>query len=192
MENDKPAAIRRTTVLPVALLEIPAGRKRSAGLQDLLDLAHCRPPASGVGDHQNNQNDSSCEADQCANSYTSRTKSQPDLMNVMRYSWKFVLLTLFVSTAVVYAPIFIGRVPFPAFFIYEFPLFIHSAPHHFDNRVPDIGDLVTQFYPYRTLTARAVRGGEFPMWNPYMTSGTVFLGNPLSALLYPRLGLRRF
>jgi len=106
-------------------------------------------------------------------------------MNVMRYSWKFVLLTLFVSTAVVYAPIFIGRVPFPAFFIYEFPLFFPSAPHHFDNRVPDIGDLVTQFYPYRMLTARAVRGGEFPMWNPYMTSGTVFLGNPLSALFYP-------
>src|SRR3989441_2376939 len=99
--------------------------------------------------------------------------------------WKPVLLALFVSTAAVYAPVFIGRVPFPTFFIYEFPMFAPSAPPHLSDRVPNIGDLITQFYPYRTLAARVVRAGELPMWNPYMTSGTVFLGNPLSALFYP-------
>jgi hypothetical protein len=109
----------------------------------------------------------------------------------MRFSWKPVTFALLVATAVVYAPVFTGRVPFPTYYIYEFPAFAPGAPPY-QSPMADIGDLVTQFYPYRTLTARAIRSGEFPMWNPYMTSGTVFLGNPLSALFYPPHALYYF
>jgi hypothetical protein len=109
----------------------------------------------------------------------------------MRFSWKPVIFALLAATAVVYAPVFIGRVPFPTYYIYEFPAFAPGAPPY-QSPMADIGDLVTQFYPYRTLAARALRSGEFPMWNPYMTSGTVFLGNPLSALFYPPHALYYF
>src|SRR6185436_11652179 len=49
----------------------------------------------------------------------------------------------------------------------------------------DIGDLVTAFYPFRALAAQAVRGGEFPLWNPNMLGGAPFLANAQSALFYP-------
>src|SRR5207237_2127230 len=109
----------------------------------------------------------------------------------MRFSWKPVIFALLAATAVVYAPVFIGRIPFPTYYIYEFPVFAPSAPPY-QSPMADIGDLITQFYPYRTLTSRAIRSGEFPLWNPYMTSGTVFLGNPLSALFYPPTALYYF
>jgi hypothetical protein len=113
-----------------------------------------------------------------------------------RSFWKWALAVFIASTAIVYAPVLIGRVPFPAADVFEFPLFAHSAPAGFSardvTRLGDIGDLVTQFYPYRTITARAVRGGSLPFWNPYMLSGTSFLGNPLSALFYPLNSLYYF
>ena len=74
----------------------------------------------------------------------------------MRFSWKPVIFALLAATAVVYAPVFIGRIPFPTYYIYEFPAFAPGAPPY-QSSMADIGDLVTQFYPYRTLTARAIR-----------------------------------
>lgn len=106
-----------------------------------------------------------------------------------RFFWKWTLVVFIVATAFVYAPVLIGRIPFPVAHVFEFPLFAHSAPAGFGardvTRLGDIGDLVTQFYPYRTISARAARSGSLPFWNPYMLSGTAFLGNPLSALFYP-------
>src|SRR6202008_413997 len=49
----------------------------------------------------------------------------------------------------------------------------------------NIGDLVTSFYPYRTLAARAVREGSVPLWNPYILSGAPFLAMAQSAIFYP-------
>jgi len=87
-------------------------------------------------------------------------------------------------TLIVYAPLLTGRIPFPADLVFDFPPFAKAAP---GPSVPhaDIGDLVTSFYPYRTLASRALPEGALPLWNPYMLSGAPFLANSQSALFYP-------
>ena len=102
-----------------------------------------------------------------------------------RFFWKLALPVFFLSAAFVYVPVFAGFVPFPSGLVFDFPLFAPSSPSHVVTKVADIGDLVSQFYPYRTMLARAVREGSLPLWNPYMLSGTAFEANPLSALFYP-------
>src|SRR5438876_11661151 len=88
-------------------------------------------------------------------------------------------------TAIVYAPMFMGKIPFPANFVFDFPPFAPLAPPEGLLPHTNIGDLVTSFYPYRTLAARAVREGTVPLWNPYMLSGTPFVAMAQSALFYP-------
>jgi len=46
-------------------------------------------------------------------------------------------------------------------------------------------DAMTYFYPYRAYAAQAVRGGQIPLWNPYLFLGVPFLANPQSGVLYP-------
>ena len=102
-----------------------------------------------------------------------------------RSGWMLVLIVSLLSTGIVYRPVFVGRVPFPSTFIFSFPLYEPIAPAHFVRNVADVGDLITQFYPYRTIGARAISEGALAKWNPYMFAGTTFVGNPLSALFYP-------
>jgi hypothetical protein len=101
---------------------------------------------------------------------------------------RFCLLsagTALILTAIVYAPMFTGKIPFPAIFVFAFPPFAQAAPLETQPLVANIGDLVSSFYPYRTIAARAVREGMLPLWNPYMLSGAPFLANSQSALFYP-------
>src|SRR5438093_7889724 len=100
----------------------------------------------------------------------------------------FCMMSVFaalIMTAIVYAPMFTGKIPFPADFVFDFPPFAHAAPSEGLLPHTNIGDLVTSFYPYRTIAARAVREGTLPLWNPYMLSGAPFLANAQSALFYP-------
>jgi len=83
-----------------------------------------------------------------------------------------------------YAPVLTGKVPFPSIFFYYSPVFAPVAPDDVDARVPNIGDVVTTFFPYRVLASRAWRDG-FPIWEPNLQSGKPFLANPQSALFYP-------
>ncbi len=49
----------------------------------------------------------------------------------------------------------------------------------------EITDAFSQFYPWRSLVGKFWRAGAFPLWNPYMFSGTPFLATLHSAGLYP-------
>src|SRR5437867_2650422 len=95
------------------------------------------------------------------------------------------LATAFIVTAIVYAPMFTGKVPFPAHYIFEFPAFATIAPTEGLLPHPNIGDLVSSFYPYRTLAARALREGTLPLWNSHMLSGAPFQATGQPALFYP-------
>src|SRR5438046_619253 len=100
----------------------------------------------------------------------------------------FCMMSVFaalIMTAIVYAPMFAGKIPFPADFVFDFPPFAHAAPSGDLLPHTNIGDIVTSFYPYRTIAARAAREGTLPLWNPYMLSGAPFLANTQSALFYP-------
>ncbi len=58
-------------------------------------------------------------------------------------------------------------------------------PLLFTNRVLAGGDILLYFYPYRDYAAAVLRGGEIPLWNPYIFMGVPFLANPQAAVLYP-------
>jgi hypothetical protein len=90
-----------------------------------------------------------------------------------------------IISAMLYAPVFTGKIPFPSDFVFDFPVYASAMPSYVSTVQTNIGDLVTSFYPYRTLAARAAREWTLPLWNPYMLSGTPFLAMAQSALFYP-------
>jgi hypothetical protein len=90
-----------------------------------------------------------------------------------------------ILSAVVYAPAFKGMIPFPADYVFDFPPFAPVMPSYVSTVQTNIGDLVTSFYPYRTIGARGAREWTLPLWNPYMLSGAPFQAMPQSALFYP-------
>lgn len=48
-----------------------------------------------------------------------------------------------------------------------------------------VADLYHQFIPWRVFGFKEMLSGNLPLWNPYIFSGTPFLGGFQSALLYP-------
>jgi len=50
-------------------------------------------------------------------------------------------------------------------------------------------DLGVYFIPPRFFWVESIKGGEFPLWNPYQFSGHPFFANPQHAILYPFNGL---
>lgn len=59
--------------------------------------------------------------------------------------------------------------------------FTHGVP--FKNFL--ITDPVRQQIPWKLLSISLIKGGEFPLWNPYGFSGTPLLANLQSAVFYP-------
>ena len=49
----------------------------------------------------------------------------------------------------------------------------------------EMGDLLTQFYPYRFLAAESAHHGVLSLWNPHLLLGLPFHADPSSALFYP-------
>ncbi len=107
------------------------------------------------------------------------------MKTVRRSFWGIVFLVTLTLVAIDYAPLFIGKIPFPATMVFYFEPFSKAAPPGIDVPQSDIGDLVTAFYPWRHLLSHAVREGALPLWNPYLLSGTPFLADAQSALFYP-------
>jgi hypothetical protein len=50
---------------------------------------------------------------------------------------------------------------------------------------PLLSDVVSYIYPVKEFAADAVRRGEFPLWNPYVLTGTPFTYNTQAGLFYP-------
>jgi hypothetical protein len=94
---------------------------------------------------------------------------------------------LFFATlvGVSYWPVFVGRVPLATDEVTQFPPFL--AYHAMAVRTPhaELGDSITEVYPWRKFAAETVRSGVFPLWNPLLFAGTPFQANPLTALFYP-------
>ena len=61
-----------------------------------------------------------------------------------------------------------------------------TAPH------AEMGDLVTELYPWKVITRRAVARGTLPLWNPYALLGSPFVGDPrIGPLLPPQPSVSR-
>ncbi len=87
-----------------------------------------------------------------------------------------------------YWPMLLGRVPFPAKLVTQFPPWDSvrstlpppgSTPH------AEMGDLVTELYPWKAYTHRAIASGTLPLWNPSLLLGAPFLGDLQTGLFYP-------
>ena len=50
---------------------------------------------------------------------------------------------------------------------------------------PALADVSQVFHPWTLYTAREIRGGRLPLWNPYAYAGAPFLSNPQTALFFP-------
>lgn len=98
--------------------------------------------------------------------------------------WAQALLLGSLLIVVVYWPAFSGRILLPGDIVARFPPWGDR-----EDAVPvehaEMGDLVTQAYPWRLVAGRARARGEWPLWNPRSLFGEPFLANPQTALLWP-------
>jgi hypothetical protein len=77
-----------------------------------------------------------------------------------------------------------GLVPFPSTYLVTFfpPWSSEYGMPVKNNAMPDV---ITQIYPWKTLTIETWKSGEIPLWNPYSFSGTAQAGNYQSAVFSP-------
>ncbi len=64
----------------------------------------------------------------------------------------------------------------------------NAAAADFDALPPHnalIGDLAIQNTPWKQFALDSLRGGEIPLWNPYLFAGAPFLANGQHSMLYP-------
>jgi hypothetical protein len=84
-------------------------------------------------------------------------------------------------TALDYLPVFRGWTPLPMGLVLQFAPWQEEwqvAPRPY----PELGDLVTEVYPWRAFAGREVQQGELPLWNPYVFLGAPFQAHPCSAM----------
>ncbi|HEY4229303.1 MAG TPA: YfhO family protein [Thermoanaerobaculia bacterium] len=91
---------------------------------------------------------------------------------------------------VMYWPILLGRVPFPAKLVTQFPPWdsvrpVTTNPPPIGTPHAEMGDLVTELYPWKAYTRRTVVSGHLPLWNPDLLIGAPFLGDMQTGLFYP-------
>lgn len=91
---------------------------------------------------------------------------------------------------VMYWPILMGRVPFPAKLVTQFPPWdsvrpVAPNPPPIGTPHAEMGDLVTELYPWKAYTRRIVASGHLPLWNPDLLIGAPFLGDMQTGLFYP-------
>ena len=80
-------------------------------------------------------------------------------------------------------PVLFGRVPLPAEIVASFPPW--ESVRGPDRQPPahaEMGDLVTELYPWKAYTRAAVSGGSLPLWNPHILLGAPIVGDPQTAL----------
>jgi hypothetical protein len=86
--------------------------------------------------------------------------------------------------AVNYLPVFSGKVPFPRSLVLRHAAW-NGLPVQSSEPAPEIGDLITSFYPFHALASLTVPESAIPLWNPYILGGAPFEANSQSALFYP-------
>lgn len=123
-----------------------------------------------------------------------RSDKAAGFLHMIRGRSGYTLAVALFSTAVVgyFAPAFFrGEILLPSAFVHLVdPTYAAVAPPEDDfNRMNPIlgGDRVFQFHPWAVFNIRAIRNGEFPLWNPYSGAGTPHLALEIPSVLDPLL-----
>jgi hypothetical protein len=99
--------------------------------------------------------------------------------------WLQISAVFLVLAALNNWPAFTGDVPLPMGIILNFPPWRSDFPNLLPVDHAELGDVVTQTYPYRSFLHRAARHLTVPLWNPHVLLGVPFLANPIAAAFYP-------
>jgi len=102
-----------------------------------------------------------------------------------RFFWLSAIAVLAILAGVNYFPVLLGKIPFPRDMVLQFPAWAGFARSEGWQQYADIGDLATQFYPFRAIASRSIREGTLPLWNPYFQAGAPFQADSQSSLFYP-------
>jgi hypothetical protein len=113
-----------------------------------------------------------------------KSEWKPDIRSE-KFFWQSAALFFAVLVLINYFPVFQGQVPLPGALVTQFPAFSEYQPGQPRTPVADIGDLIDYFYPSNAFSARQIRSGTLPLWNPYVMSGLPFQAEPQTALFYP-------
>ena len=85
-----------------------------------------------------------------------------------------------------YWPIVLGKVPFPADAVTQFPPWDSlRSPDYHPPKHAEMGDLVTELYPWKAYTRESIARGTLPLWNRFVLLGAPFLGDLQTGLFYP-------
>lgn len=108
-----------------------------------------------------------------------------DFKKIFYRFWPVILI--FFVWFVFSSPYFIKhRVPFPSTYLVNFfspwSAYPGSGIPVKNNAMPDV---ISQIYPWKTLTVSIFKNLQMPLWNPYGFSGTPLLANYQSAVLSP-------
>jgi len=91
--------------------------------------------------------------------------------------------------AIYYQFFFLGKIPIPGDLLVGayYPWLDYNWGYSVGVPVknPPITDVISQLYLWRTLAVDLIRSGNWPLWNPYSSSGTPLLANFQSAPFLP-------
>lgn len=112
-------------------------------------------------------------------------KTQKQNMKLLKRFWP-ILFIVFIWLIFSSPYLFQNKVPFPSRYLVNFfspwasyPSFVSPVKN---NAMPDV---ISQIYPWKTLTIDSLKELSIPLWNPYSFSGTPHLANYQSAVLSP-------
>lgn len=88
-----------------------------------------------------------------------------------------IALAYLILPLLLYAGVTIGpRTMLPADNLFQWPPWREAAAE-FDATIPHnalIGDLIIQNYAWKRFVLTSLKGGEIPLWNPYLFAGALF------------------
>jgi hypothetical protein len=80
---------------------------------------------------------------------------------------------------------FLGRVPLATDVLRYFAAFQSRDWSDVQTSHAEMGDSMTQFYPWRVFAAGLIRKRNLPLWNPFQLSGSPLAADGQSSQFYP-------
>lgn len=105
------------------------------------------------------------------------------MKNIFLKFWPigFILIVWFIFSWPFFSK---GLVPFPSnYLVSRFPPWQYFYQTPIKNEA--MPDVLSQLYPWRHLVVESFKNGQWPLWNPYLFSGTPLLANFQSAVFSP-------
>ena len=99
--------------------------------------------------------------------------------------WRVAIVAFAVVATINYLPVLEGKIPFPRDLVLRHSAWAQRIGAAVPSPSPEISDLITSFYPFRSLAAQAASQHTLPLWNPFILAGSPLQANSQSAPFYP-------